>query len=46
MKEYIGDECIYFHIHQLKNGSVQFADSTNSTRAGYSVQQVLEKIGY
>jgi len=32
MKEHIGDECIYLRILQLKNGSIQFTDSTNAAR--------------
>ncbi|MCL2138390.1 MAG: hypothetical protein FWH41_02540 [Treponema sp.] len=32
MKEQIGDECIYLRIAQLKNGSIQFTDSTNAAR--------------
>ena len=32
MKEHMGDECIYLRILQLKNGSIQFTDSTNAAR--------------
>ena len=32
MAERIGDESIYLRINQLKNGNVQFTDSTNAAR--------------
>jgi putative DNA primase/helicase len=32
MREQIGDECIYLRIQELKNGNIQFTDSTNAAR--------------
>ncbi|GBU28530.1 hypothetical protein R84B8_02089 [Treponema sp. R8-4-B8] len=32
MKESIGDESVYLRISELKNGSIQFTDSTNAER--------------
>ena len=32
MKEQIGDECIYLRIQELKNGNIQFTDSTSAAR--------------
>ena len=32
MREQIGDECILLRIQELKNGNIQFTDSTNAAR--------------
>jgi putative DNA primase/helicase len=32
MKEQIGDGCIFLRIQELKNGNIQFTDSTNAAR--------------